>query len=755
MPLQACNMVKKSVPQAESTDILTDSQKDTAYKKSETTSSTEKTPSKTTQTDIEITTTTDPEFNSDEPSDSGDINDLKTQRHYFILGVDAFENKEYVKAQYYLEKIKYKYTVLEDHIRYYLAKSMLLQKKYDLSISNYQYLIDNYKNSIFREKSFIELSDSYYLDENFTIAQEKYAYFIKEYPDSYLIPYALFQQGVCLEKNQKPEDAYSVFKRIYLSYPQTEYAAYSLDNLDRLSAASGLPQFSPTIEELYFRGEKLFKIYYYDLALEAFDRILQNSSAKNKYPDIYSKTLFRTGMSFYNMNNYKNARDYLQRNYDSFPQGDLADDSLYYLGRCLTNLNDNDSAIKMYQKLLELFPSSNFADDALYRTGRMLYISGNLQGAASYYQRIIDEYPAGDKITDAYWELGWIQYGLNEYESSALTFDKMSKHFKGTQLEEKSLFWKAKSLEKLNNMLEAAEVYQNVASLNPLSYYGFEARNILENLGIIIKTPAINKKLNPDDPEINNLIPEIYGQLEPQIVFSKEEATHINKAKELLFIRLYESAASEIEASGEETAADLSKILEISTLYLKSKDFENSILLIQKNYKKLTAGLSGNMLDYYYFLFYPFAYKEYVKKYSQVYGLEENFVLAIIREESRFKADAGSHAGAQGLMQIMPATGKSIANQLRIVNFNEDLLHNPETNIMMGTYYISRQLANFENNKYYALGAYNGGPGAMTRWINNYNGSDIDEFIENITYDETRNYIKKVMESYYIYNILY
>lgn len=703
----------------------------------------------------ETTTTSTIVFNSNKPADSGNINDIETQRHYFILGVEAFEKKEYVKAQYYLDKIKSRYLVLEDHIRYYLAKSMLLQEKYDLSALNYQFVIDNYKDSIFREKSYIELADSYYMNEDFAAAEKNYDAYIKAYPQSSLTPYGLFQQGVCMEKNKKLNEAYSVFKKIYLDYPETEYAVYSFDNLNRLANIEGLPQFRPAAGELYSRGEKLFKIYYYDLALESFSKILQDSSLKNSDPDIYSKTLFRTGMSFYNMNDYKNAREYLQRNYDGYPGGDLADDTLYYLGRCLTNLDDNEGAIKTYKKLIELFPSSNFADDGLYRTGRISYIADDLHNAAFYYQRIIDEYPSGDRISDAYWELGWIKYRLQDYEGALFTFDGMSKHFKGTSLEEKSLFWKTKSLEKLGRKEEAAEGYKSLFSINPFSYYGFESANALKELGINVTFPAINKELDPDNPEIAGIIPEIYGYLEPQVIVSEEDATHINKAKELLFIEFYDSAASEIEASGEETDADPSKILEISTLYLKSRDYENSILLIQKNYKKLSSALKGSEKDYYYYLFYPFAFKEYIRKYAGTYGIDEKFILAIIREESRFKADAGSHAGAQGLMQIMPATGKNIADQLGISNFNNDMLHDPETSIRMGAYYIAQQLNNFGNNKYYALGAYNGGPGAMQRWINNYGNLDIDEFIENITYDETKNYIKKVMESYYIYELMY
>ncbi len=106
-------------------------------------------------------------------------------------------------------------------------------------------------------------------------------------------------------------------------------------------------------------------------------------------------------------------------------------------------------------------------------------------------------------------------------------------------------------------------------------------------------------------------------------------------------------------------------------------------------------------------------------------------------------------------MQIIPNTAKSIAKELSIKNFNNEMLYDPEINIRMGTYYLKKQIDNFNSNYYFACGAYNGGPGAMKRWISKWGDKEIDEFIEYIPYDETRNYIKKVMASYYIYKVLF
>ena len=225
--------------------------------------------------------------------------------------------------------------------------------------------------------------------------------------------------------------------------------------------------------------------------------------------------------------------------------------------------------------------------------------------------------------------------------------------------------------------------------------------------------------------------------------------------KELIILEFYKSADLEINASEKEYKKDNYGILQISTLYLMAEDYVNSQKIIAKNYSKLKNSLDSPYKDYFYYLIYPYGYKEYIDKYTREFDIDPLFVLAVIREESRFDSQAASYAGALGLMQIMPATGKSIANALGINNFNNSMLLNPQTSIKMGCYYLKKQLENFNQNKFYACGAYNGGPTAMSRWISSYGNKDIDEFIEHVTYEETKNYIKKVMASYYFYRMLY
>ncbi|MBM3699608.1 MAG: tetratricopeptide repeat protein [Actinobacteria bacterium] len=718
------------------------------------------------------------------------IKELERQREYFVKGVEALEIKDYVIAEYYFNQVKDTYFILQDHIIYYLAKSLLMRQKFDYAQENYLRLRENFPDSIFSEKASIEYADLFFMQEQYLNAQEEYKSFIKNYSKSLLVSYSIFQLAVCQQKNENLTDALENYKKIWLLHPESEYAGSAYSAMQSIIEKNPDMKFDFTNDQIYRRGERFFELYMYKSAIPEFMKVLENLKSSGAGSALEAKTLFKLGMCYFNLRDYKSAKDYLLACYNLAPPGSFADDSLYFLGRTETNLDRRDSAISNYEKLLKSFPQSNYADDALYRMGRIYFLAGDLENAAKSYQKIADIYPSGDKINDAYWELGWIHYKSQDYSASLNTFKNMSAKFKGSNLGEKAMFWQAKSLEKAGNVQDAVLLYKEIAASKNYSYYIFAAKDILEKKGIAVSIGSINNNAQPDNQQIKKYLPEIYDNLfnedNSDLSESGTEDTgtaseieesintgdftetgsssgetankvfnHTSKAKELLIIGFYSSADIEIEAAVREYEDDEYGLLQISTLYLMAKDYTSSQRIVAKNYSKLISNLQAPYKDYLHYLMYPYGFKEYVDKYSSQFGVDPLFILAVMREESRYNPDAGSHAGALGLMQVMPATGKEIANALGIKNFSDNMLYDPETSIKMGAYYLARQLESFGQSKYYACGAYNGGPGAMNRWINNFGDRDIDEFIEHITYEETRNYVKKVMGSYYFYKMLY
>lgn len=155
-----------------------------------------------------------------------------------------------------------------------------------------------------------------------------------------------------------------------------------------------------------------------------------------------------------------------------------------------------------------------------------------------------------------------------------------------------------------------------------------------------------------------------------------------------------------------------------------------------------------------YELSHPRPYEDLVLKAAEKYNVEPELIWATMKEESTFKHDVSSWAGAMGLMQIMPATGKDIASRLNTTIEDSDLLK-PEINIKFGTFYISSMLKTFSGDIDRAMAAYNGGPGNVSRWNNSSLGKTKEDFPTAITYFETQEYITKIKNSYHVYKWLY
>jgi len=148
---------------------------------------------------------------------------------------------------------------------------------------------------------------------------------------------------------------------------------------------------------------------------------------------------------------------------------------------------------------------------------------------------------------------------------------------------------------------------------------------------------------------------------------------------------------------------------------------------------------------------FPLPYRAQVLAQAKQQGLEPAWVYALMRQESLFRADARSSAGALGLMQIMPATGQRIAQALDSDLSGRYALLRADLNIRFGTYYLRRNLDRLQNNPLLATAAYNAGPNAVADWLPARGKRPADLWAETIPYKETRKYVKRIMEYAVVY----
>lgn len=339
---------------------------------------------------------------------------------------------------------------------------------------------------------------------------------------------------------------------------------------------------------------------------------------------------------------------------------------------------------------------------------------GNIEEAIKTYKNVIEQYPSYSE--DALWGIGWAYFLTGEYKKASEIFTKLYDAYN----DNKYLYWNARCLEAGGE--NALKIYHIILEKDN-DFYSImayiKAMASSEELAAsgaikfsVFTTPVKNLAINPDP------IDRVEALIE--LGLSKEAVS------ELIYISKYTSSIEEI-------------------LYICSKFQE----LGEYKYLVRLAAKLPSAEDIYRFR-YPPAYLDIVNGLSMKYEIDPSLVLSVMREESRFDPDARSIAGALGLMQIMPQTAYRIDNDLKIgINDPYNIL-DIETNLHIGTYLLSNLINEFGSYSY-ALAAYNAGREKVRMWLQNGKYKSVEEFIEDIPYPETREYVKRVITTYFEY----
>jgi len=152
---------------------------------------------------------------------------------------------------------------------------------------------------------------------------------------------------------------------------------------------------------------------------------------------------------------------------------------------------------------------------------------------------------------------------------------------------------------------------------------------------------------------------------------------------------------------------------------------------------------------------YPTPYKDLVTQYCAEHNVDPFLVTALMRVESRFRPHVVSEKGARGLMQVMPDTARWVAQELGMDRFDPEMLHDPRTNLRIGTWYLASLEREFGGDKVIVLAAYNAGRGNVRKWLDTARWTGRIEEIDRIPFPETRDYVRKVLRFYETYVRVY
>ncbi|MEE8637871.1 MAG: tetratricopeptide repeat protein [Candidatus Margulisiibacteriota bacterium] len=663
---------------------------------------------------------------------------------YTLETRDAFKKgyKLLEEGEYYSSIKSFKGTLgdrsypLLDYSYYYMAQAYQKGYRFKESLQVYEIVVNYFKNSILIPKALFGIAQCQIELENYTDANSTLRILIAQFPEHELIPEARYLLGTNLEKAGKFVDAARVYRNLDLLHPESDFAEKALERLDWLAKKKHLAGYEAPAATIYNLGIKYFKKRNYTKSKGYFMRLAKFY----KKSSFHDEAIFMLGRIFLRRGKLSLATRYFKKainlNKDSKPQ------AMFYLALTYAYLGSPQATIYTLEKTVSMYPNSHSADDALYYLGRYYKKAGDTQNALRCYKKLASFYPSSEFFADSIWHTGNIYFKQENYKKAYDQF-RQALRLPPEKASDRLLFWAAKCAEKIGKKEKAKTLYKTTIQRYDHSYYGYRAREELQKFGIQIKANAV--------PEISEMVEEINGG-------SPETATHEEKYKELLALGLGDEAAQEASFLVEKvplSKKDRARIAKYHAYVMKGR-YARPIDFADKKIKEAMLAGSLSSIDPRLWRFsYPRGYSRYVEKYSKMYGLDPYLTYAVIREESLFKSRALSRSWAHGLMQIIPSTGRNLSRLLGI-RYSRWKLYNPRVNIHMGTYYLSSLIKRFDGNVALALAGYNGGPVRVKRWLKKYNNNlDIDEFIEDIPFRETRYYVKKVLKSYYGYKRTY
>jgi soluble lytic murein transglycosylase len=360
---------------------------------------------------------------------------------------------------------------------------------------------------------------------------------------------------------------------------------------------------------------------------------------------------------------------------------------------------------------------------------------GDLDELKRWCLQVIQRFPGHPRAPEAYWLLVWEHYRRGAPEEAVRWAQAFLVGPEAAAGPERFLYWLGRAQAQLGRESEAAEAWGALISRSPTDFYSLLAQGeALDQLALSPPPPRAASAPVDASPEL--------GELWRQPSLRRAFMLALLDEQALAEASLEQALA---QPAPEPALRELARALTRLRMYHLAQKVSHYL-------RPAPGAENGPDLEALR-LIYPLAYWDRIAGQGRE-RLSPYFVLAVIREESHFRVDADSRAGAKGLMQLMPSTAAALARDHGLPDEEQALLE-PGTNIALGTLYLERLAQRFDGNPLHIAAGYNAGPATVGRWLRTMGGLPPDEFIEAIPYEETQNYVKKVLATSILYRRLY
>ncbi len=563
------------------------------------------------------------------------------------------------------------------------------------------------------------------------------------------------------EKLKKYKEAIDIYQSIIVDLPLSGWTKEANERIDALvkrfpkkerAALQAL-----TADEYVRRGMAYFDLQRSEQSEADFARALK---APGVTPDLACTAAYHRAYNYWKLRDRTRSAplfDEAIQICDTTQNVDLQVKAAYQAGRSYARLGEPDKAIARYEAVEKRFPEHSYADDSRLRQAEQWKELGNEAKETECLASIPEKYPTGDMKTEAAWRLGWRAFKKADYPEAIRWFEK--------QIELKPIetdwwaegqpqYWTGRAWAKLGDAKKALASYESVVKLYPLSYYSLLALNRL-------------RESYPND--FARIVGQIVGTPpDPLATFTFKNAEAFQsegfrRGLEFLRLGLGERALTELQRAGFSPPGDrkevtdpaqIEKLWAMAFLFDAARRYTQSHWVTRWHVLDYKRGWpeAGNRTRWQ--IAYPLGYFDLLDRHARKHGYPGELLIAFVREESAFDPNRESTANAHGLTQMIIPTAKRFGKKGGVKATRENL-RDPEKNVIVGSNFLAFLMQHFEGYLGLVVAAYNAGEGAVGSWLRERGeGGDIDAFDEDIPYDETRGYTKRVLQSFFVYSYL-
>jgi len=524
--------------------------------------------------------------------------------------------------------------------------------------------------------------------------------------------------------------AIDAYRKVYYESPLSLQALDAQSLLARLDDATLSDRFKLELA----RAERIFNARRWAQARAGFAPLAGLASGDDK-----ELIALRIAECDYYLDRFRASRDALTPFIENASR--KAEARFFYL-TATRALGDHAAYVLEARALVDEFPDSSWALETLNNLASHYVIVDDDATADTVFRELVRRFPDSRYAERAYWKIGWWAYRNGQFADAAQAFDAGSSTFPRADMRPAWLYWSGRAHDQIGEAAIANERYRIELADYGNSYYGRLAAKIVDGRTVVPVLDSVTVASTPSTPPIPTAA----------------------VIRQLVALELYDAALKELQFA--QRAWGNSPPIEATIAWIRHEQAQNetaperfdhlrgAINIMKRAYPQyLAAGgqeLPAAVLE----VIYPLDYWPLIDKYSKENGLDPYLMAALIAQESTFTADVRSSANAYGLMQLLPSTGRRYAQRLGIRPFSTASLTRPETNIRLG-------MANFKDlierfgGVHYALASYNAGDSRVAGWRDEKPGLAQDEFIDDIPYPETQNYVKRILGTAEDYRRLY